>query len=54
MQDHFRKAGEICFADVNRDGTGIIEFEYKDDMKYAVRPPLFRYPSDKVFVQTAG
>ena len=32
-----REAGEVCYADVARDGTGVVEFIRYDDMKYAVR-----------------
>ncbi|PIO70488.1 hypothetical protein TELCIR_07658 [Teladorsagia circumcincta] len=35
--DHMREAGEVCYADVARDGTGVVEFIRFDDMKYAVR-----------------
>lgn len=32
-----REAGDICFADVFKDCTGIVEFLRHDDMKYAVK-----------------
>lgn len=32
-----REAGDVCYADVNRDGTGVVEFVRKEDMTYAVR-----------------
>lgn len=32
-----REAGDVCYADVNRDGTGTVEFTNRDDMKYAVK-----------------
>jgi len=32
-----RSAGDICFTDVYRDGTGIVEFSRKEDMEYAIR-----------------
>lgn len=32
-----RDAGEVCYADVYRDGTGLVEFVRKEDMTYAVR-----------------
>ncbi|EPB68039.1 hypothetical protein ANCCEY_12876 [Ancylostoma ceylanicum] len=35
--DHLREAGDVCYADVARDGTGVAEFTRYDDMKYAVR-----------------
>lgn len=32
-----RDAGDICYADVYRDGTGVVEYTKYDDMKYAIR-----------------
>lgn len=32
-----REAGDVCYADVYRDGTGVVEFVRKEDMTYAVR-----------------
>lgn len=32
-----REAGDVCYADVFKDGTGVVEFLRKDDMKYAVK-----------------
>ena len=32
-----REAGDVCFADVFNDGTGVVEFVRLDDMKYAAR-----------------
>ncbi|XP_040840317.1 serine/arginine-rich splicing factor 1-like [Ochotona princeps] len=37
LKDHMREAGDICYADVHRDGTGVVEFVRKEDMTYAVR-----------------
>nr|CDJ96608.1 RNA recognition motif domain containing protein [Haemonchus contortus] len=37
LKDHLREAGDVCYADVARDGTGVAEFTRYDDMKYAVR-----------------
>lgn len=37
LKDHMRDAGEVCYADVYRDGTGLVEFVRKEDMAYAVR-----------------
>ncbi|ETN80480.1 hypothetical protein NECAME_09153 [Necator americanus] len=37
LKDHMREAGEICYADVSRDGTGAVEFARFDDMKYALK-----------------
>jgi hypothetical protein len=35
-QDHMRRVGDVCHAQVNRDGTGEVEFGSYEDMKYAV------------------
>ncbi len=32
-----REAGDVCFADVSRDGTGVVEYMKYEDMKYAVK-----------------
>lgn len=32
-----REAGEVCYADVFKDGTGVVEFLRYDDMKYAIK-----------------
>ncbi|CAI6350135.1 unnamed protein product [Macrosiphum euphorbiae] len=32
-----REAGDVCYADVYKDGSGVVEFLRYDDMKYAVR-----------------
>lgn len=32
-----REAGDVCFADVYKDGTGVVEFLRYEDMKYAVK-----------------
>lgn len=32
-----REAGDVCYADVFKDGTGVVEFLRKEDMRYAVR-----------------
>ncbi|PIO70489.1 hypothetical protein TELCIR_07659 [Teladorsagia circumcincta] len=37
LEDHMREAGEVCYADVARDGTGTVEFTRLDDMKYALK-----------------
>ncbi|XP_061607667.1 serine/arginine-rich splicing factor 1B [Phyllopteryx taeniolatus] len=36
LKDHMREAGDVCYADVNRDGSGVVEFVRKEDMTYAV------------------
>jgi splicing factor, arginine/serine-rich 1 len=37
IKDHMREAGNVCFADVFKDGTGVVEFTRYEDMKYAIK-----------------
>jgi len=37
LKDHMREAGDVCYADVSKDGRGVVEFLQYDDMKYAAR-----------------
>jgi len=37
LKDHLREAGDVCYADVFKDGTGVAEFVRREDMKYAIR-----------------
>lgn len=32
-----REAGDVCFADVYKDGTGVVEFLRHEDMRYAIK-----------------
>jgi arginine/serine-rich splicing factor 1/9 len=32
-----REAGDVCYADVYKDGTGVVEFLRYEDMKYAAK-----------------
>jgi len=32
-----REAGDVYFAEVYKDGTGVVEFARQDDMKYAIK-----------------
>ena len=32
-----REAGDVVYTDVFRDGTGVVEFSRKDDMRWAVK-----------------
>lgn len=36
LKDHMREAGDVCYADVFRDGTGVVEFVHKEDMSCAI------------------
>nr|XP_019706250.1 serine/arginine-rich-splicing factor SR34 isoform X1 [Elaeis guineensis] len=40
VQDHMRRAGDVCFSEVFRDGggtTGVVDYTNYEDMKYAIR-----------------
>jgi len=37
IKDHMRDAGEVVYSDVFRDGTGVVEFQQRDDMEYALK-----------------
>lgn len=32
-----REAGDVCFADAFKDGSGVVEFLRYEDMKYAIK-----------------
>ncbi|KAM3228587.1 hypothetical protein ACQJBY_059926 [Aegilops geniculata] len=40
LKDHMRRAGDVCFAEVYREGggtIGIVDYTNYDDMKYAIK-----------------
>ena len=37
LKDHMREAGDVCYADVFKDGSGVVEFLRQEDMKYAIK-----------------
>ena len=37
LKDHMREAGDVCFADVFKDGTGAVEYTRREDMQYAIK-----------------
>ena len=37
LKDHMREAGDVCYADVYKDGTGVVEYLRYEDMKYAAK-----------------
>lgn len=37
LKDHMREAGDVCYADVFKDGTGVVEFLRYEDMRYAYK-----------------
>lgn len=54
LKDHMREAGDVCYADVYRDGTGVVEFLRPEDMKYAVKQlddTKFRSHEVRMFIQ---
>lgn len=53
LKDHMREAGDVCFADTFKDGTGVVEFLRHEDMKYAVKKlDDSRFRSHEVRVHT--
>lgn len=36
LKDHIREAGDICCADVQKDGMGMVEYLRKEDMEYTL------------------
>ena len=50
LKDFMRKAGDVIYTDVDRDGTGIVEFSCREDMENAVRKlddTEFKNPFDR-------
>ncbi|EHB03722.1 Splicing factor, arginine/serine-rich 9 [Heterocephalus glaber] len=37
LKDHIPEAGDVCYADVQKDGMGMVEHLRKEDMDYALR-----------------
>ncbi len=37
IKDHMREAGDVLYADVFKDGTGVVEFARYSDMKWAIK-----------------
>jgi len=37
LKDHMREAGDVCFADVFKDGTGAVEYTRREDLQYAIK-----------------
>lgn len=37
IKDHMREAGEVVYADVFRDGMGVVEFSNREDMEWAIK-----------------
>ncbi|KAK8964707.1 Pre-mRNA-splicing factor SF2 [Platanthera guangdongensis] len=57
LKDHMRKAGDVCFAQVFRDGEramGLVDYTNSDDMRYAIRKlddTEFRNPYGKSYIR---
>ena len=37
LKDHMREAGDVCYSDVFKDGSGVVEYLRREDMKYALK-----------------
>ena len=37
IKDHMREAGEVLYAEVYGDGSGIVEFAHSEDVRYAIK-----------------
>ena len=37
LKDHMRDAGDVCYSDVFKDGSGVVEYMRREDMKYALK-----------------
>eukprot|EP00602_Paraphysomonas_sp_CaronLab_P010238 CAMPEP_0185017486 /NCGR_PEP_ID=MMETSP1103-20130426/430_1 /TAXON_ID=36769 /ORGANISM="Paraphysomonas bandaiensis, Strain Caron Lab Isolate" /LENGTH=227 /DNA_ID=CAMNT_0027546915 /DNA_START=59 /DNA_END=743 /DNA_ORIENTATION=+ len=54
LKDFMRKAGDVIYADVDRNGDGVVEFSNEDDMEHAVRKlddTEFKNPFDRSYVR---
>lgn len=57
LKDHMRKAGDVCFAQVLRNGDGamgLVDYTNYEDMKYAVRKlddTEFKNPFTKSYIR---
>ena len=51
LKDHMREAGDVCFSDVYKDGTGAVEYLRYEDMKYALKKlDDTKFRSHEVFI----
>jgi RNA recognition motif-containing protein len=54
LKDFMRKAGDVIYADVDRNGDGIVEYSNEDDMENAIRKlddTEFKNPFDQSYVR---
>lgn len=55
LKDHMREAGDVCFADAFKDGSGVVEFLRYEDMKYAIKKlDDSRFRSHEVLLDGGG
>ncbi|CAA7399609.1 unnamed protein product [Spirodela intermedia] len=57
LKDHMRKAGDVCYAEVFREGdgtVGLVDYTNLEDMKYAIRKlddTEFRNPFSRSYIR---
>uniref|UniRef100_A0A0D6R6R3 RRM domain-containing protein n=1 Tax=Araucaria cunninghamii TaxID=56994 RepID=A0A0D6R6R3_ARACU len=57
LKDHMRRAGDVCFAEVYRKGSGtvgVVDYTTYEDMKYAIRKlddSEFRNPFSRSYIR---
>lgn len=54
LKDFMRKAGDVVYTEVSRDGDGVVEFSNRDDMDYAIKSmddTEFRGHNDNTFIR---
>ena len=37
LKDHMRKAGDVCFSEVFKDGSGVVRYLRMEDMETALK-----------------
>ena len=54
LKDYMRRAGDVIYADVDREGNGTVEYSNESDMEKAVRSlddTEFKNPFDKSYIR---
>jgi len=54
LKDHMRTAGKVGYANIVQKGVGVVEYENREDMEYAIRKldrTEFKNPFDKVVIK---
>ncbi|KAG6467103.1 hypothetical protein ZIOFF_075075 [Zingiber officinale] len=60
LKDHMRKAGDVCFAQIYRDGDGVmglVDYTNSEDMKYAIRKlddTEFKNPFSRSYIRVCS